>query len=44
MTLQDMNIHNANVLAEMTRQSQYIGADVFISSIGMADQICQGFT
>ncbi len=29
------------VLAEITRQRQYIGADVFISWIGEADQICR---
>ena len=29
------------VLAEITCQRQYIGADVFISRIGEADQICR---
>jgi hypothetical protein len=52
MSSQDMHIHSANsiggnnksapiLLAEITRQRQYIGADVFISWIGEADQICR---
>jgi hypothetical protein len=41
-----LNIHNANtvVLEEITRQRQYIGADVFISWIGTAEQVCRVFT
>jgi hypothetical protein len=29
------------VLAEIRRQHPYIGANIFISSIGMADKICR---